>query len=452
VDNGGRCVDGSKKDRSFRLNSWTDVLFVEGSPMITWFRFWRVAAAGALFYISAAQSTIAGVTDDRRYLLGDDPGENAAAGTIVGSNSLPQTGFSRDSQGPSGAFIHLAVSGAPTYVSVADRPGAAAGALGASFGGPGTGDRLSTPFSLNSPSDHWDNRNFYPLDGDPNTPLFSLNYEGVMGHGIQLWVKPNSATQNVRQDLVIDTPQNGIYISPTNRWGLQFSNQGINSSAPVAFNAWTHVMQVAGSNDPDDGRSNLGSALYVNGVAVAASGAFYGFNESALSIGSNQDASGNFFRGAMDNVRLFIWGDNSRQSNGGAGPNGQDWGDFNLGEDNEWIANQLTTLGVTDSADVNLDGIVNNADVTSFLPDWHSVRLINGRQVGDWISRQNGDLNYDGMVDLDDAYLLHDGLVAAGIAGGLNFSLLGVAVPEPASFALAMMSLLGPRAARRRAV
>jgi hypothetical protein len=419
--------------------------------MITSFCNWRVATASALIVFSLNRLASATMTDDRRYLLGDDPGENAVLGSVVGSSSTPQTGFSRDSQGPSGAFIHVAVGGAPTYVSVADRPGATAGTLGASFGGPSSGDRLSSAFSLNSPSEFWDNRNYFPLDSDPNTPLFTLNYEDIRSRALQLWVKPNGATQNVRQDLVIDTPQNGVYISPTNRWGLQFSNQSIDSATPVAFNAWSHVMQAAGSNDPDDGRSNLGGVLYVNGIAVAASNALYGFNESSLSIGSNQDASGNFYHGVMDNVRLSIWGNNTRQTNGGAGPNGQNWGTFNLGQDNEWIARQLQTLGVTNPADVNLDGAINAGDVTAFLPDWLSVRSVNGVQVGDWVSRQNGDLNYDGIVNLDDAFMLHDGLMAAGVAGGLNFSLLGTAVPEPAAVALATISSLALCGHRRRA-
>jgi hypothetical protein len=411
-------------------------------------RLCRIAALSvALLPVVATRHSHATVTDDRRFLLGDDAGENAVAGAIVGSASTPVTGLSRDSQGPTGAFFHLSVNGAPTYVSVADRPGATPGALGANFNGPGSGDRLSSPFSLNQPTAFWDNRNFFPLDSDPNTPLFTLNYEDIRSHGIQLWAKPNGATQNARQDVVIDTPENGIYISATNRWSLQYNNQGLEGSAFVAYNAWTHVMQVAGSIDPDDGRANLGGVLYVNGIAVAASPNLYGFNETALSIGGNQAGDGNFYHGALDNVRLFLWGNNVRQTNDGAGPNGQEWGNFNLGDDNEWIARELAARGVTSDADVNLDGSVTPADVTAFLPDWASVNLVNGLAVGDWNSRQNGDLNYDGIVDLDDAVMLHQGLLAAGFSAGLDFSRLGV-VPEPTAALMALIALLARGAAR----
>ena len=140
----------------------------------------------------------------------------------------------------------------------------------------------------------------------------------------------------------------------------------------------------------------------------------------------------------LDDVRLFFWGNNSRESappgEGNSGNRvGQNWGELNLAEDNDWIANQLETLGVTSPADVNLDGSVNLTDVTAFVPDYNSVRRVNNLQVGDWISRQNGDLNFDGATDLKDAFILHQGLIGAGFATGLDFSLLGGNVPEPAT-------------------
>ena len=414
--------------------------------MLTTTAFWRFTLLSGVVTILTVSSAVANVTDDRLYRLGDDSLEGASAGIVLGaggSNVAP--GFTLDSQGPPGnnAFLDIQVFGTPRYISVADRPGAGA-TLGALFDGPGSGDYLRTIVSMNVPSSMWDNTTFFP----PATP-FGLNYEGILSHGIQLWTKPNAATQSVRQDLILDTAQHGIYITPTNRWGLQYgdafnNNQIVNidSGVPVAFNAWTHVMEIGGHGDPDKGRSNLGRALFVNGVAVAASNTFYGGDTSALSIGANQNGSGNFYNGVLDDVRLFFWGDNSGQTNGGAGPNGQDWGNLNLAQDNQWIANQLTVLGVTDAADVNLNGTVDNNDVTAFLPDWQKVRLVNGVQVGDWTSRQDSDLNFDGIVDLKDAYLLHQGLISAGFSAGLNFSLLGTAVPEPTAAMLATFGLL----------
>ena len=76
---------------------------------------------------------------------------------------------------------------------------------------------------------------------------------------------------------------------------------------------------------------------------------------------------------------------------------------------------------------------MNLTDVTSFVPDYNSVRCVNNLQVGDWISRQNGDLNFDGATDLKDAFILHNGLIGAGFAAGLDFSLLSGNVPEPAT-------------------
>jgi hypothetical protein len=149
----------------------------------------------------------------------------------------------------------------------------------------------------------------------------------------------------------------------------------------------------------------------------------------------------------VDDMRLFLWGNNSRATappgEGNSGNrNGRNWGDLNLAEDNDWIANQLDTLGVTSPADVNLDGSVNMSDITAFLPDYGSVRLVDNLAVGDWISRQNGDLNFDGRADLNDAFILHSGLIGAGFAAGLDFGLLTGQIPEPTAAAQVAVLLL----------
>lgn len=412
--------------------------------MISQFNSHRFAAVIAALLFTASSQALAEVRNDREYRLGDDSLEGASAGITLGSGpSNVAPGRTLDSQGPSGAFLDIQVIGSPTYVNVTGRPDGVGG-LGASFDGPGSGDFLQTPVSMNAPSHMWDSGVFFPpTDGIRD---FALNYEGIFAHGIQAWVQPNAATQGVRQDLVIDTLEHGIFITASNNWGLLFNDFAINSGSPLSFGQWTHVMQLAGFNDPDDGRSFSGGALLVNGVAVATSGQvsadsnaqLYSFNEGALSIGSNQAGDANLYHGVIDDVRLFFWGNNSRESappgEGNSGNRvGQDWGDLNLAEDNDWIANQLETLGVTNPADVNLDGSVNLADVTAFVPDYNSVRRVNNLQVGDWVSRQNGDLNFDGTTDLKDAFILHSGLVGAGFASGLDFSLLGGNVPEPAT-------------------
>ncbi len=401
----------------------------------------RMFATVALLLMACAPIR-ADVQNDREYRLGDDTLEGASAGITLGSgpgNVAP--GRTLDGVGPSGAFLDIQVIGTPTYVSITGRPDGVGG-LGASFDGPGSGDFLQTPVSMNAPSHMWDSGVFFPpTDGNRD---FALNYEGIFAHGIQAWVRPNAATQGVRQDIVIDTLEHGIYITAANNWGLLFNDFNIASAAPVAFGQWTHVMQLAGFNDPDDGRSNSGGALLVNGIAVATSGQvspdsnaqLYSFNEGALSIGSNQAGDANLYHGLIDDVRLLFWGNNSRESAPPGEGNsvnrvGQDWGNLNLAEDNDWIRNELATRGVTSPADVNLDGSVNMTDVTAFVPDYGTVRRVNNMQVGDWISRQNGDLNFDGVADLKDAFILHNGLIGAGFAAGLDFSLLGGNVPEP---------------------
>jgi hypothetical protein len=398
------------------------------------------AAAAIVLNAAFAQAT----TVDRDYTLGDEPSEGATIGAVVGSGA---GGVTYDSAGTIGAgdLQDLNVSGNPTYVSVSDRPGAGA-TKGASFDG--VDDYLWTPINLGIPSDVWDNANFFI------TTPFPHNYEGIRGQGIQLWAKPNSSLQNVRQDLVKNTGEHGVIITPQNTWGLVSDDDAnpTNSGVPVAFNQWTHLMMLSGFSDRINGRSNSGGVLLVNGVVVAARNTAYEFLEdNLLTVGGHRptqnDPLTDPYRGVIDNVEIFLWGTSSA--------NNANYGPLNLGVDNEWIAQQLVGKN---PADVNLDGVVSGNgtgpaatdDVTKLIQGYRSRRLVGGVQVGDWISRQQGDLNFDGIVDLGDAFMLRQWLVAAtGFV--LDLSVLnGAGVPEPSSLALAAGSIALLAARRRR--
>ncbi|MGI9427478.1 MAG: LamG domain-containing protein [Bythopirellula sp.] len=410
----------------------------------------------AIVSMLASVSTAA-ITNDRDYQLGDDGAEGAIAGNTVGS-AVGNVTFDSAGTVGTGNLQDLTVSGDPTYVDVSNRPGASGGDLGADFDG--SGDYLITGTSMNDPSDMWDNETFFPPGQE-----FPQNYETITSHGIQLWAKPDVSAfgQSNRQGLVFDTFEHGILITANDTWGLWYDpddgglglnpevDSGVTVSSTLDSNGWAHVMQIVGTEEPIEGGSDDDAVLLVNGVAVAAKAGAYDDDASELVVGASLDPDNigqikDEYDGVLDDVRLFLWGDNSEQDSGD-GRLGQDYGTFNLATDNEWIASQLQTLGVTDAADVNLEGSVSGDgsgpaatdDVTMFVDNWLSTRTVNGVQVGDWVSRQNGDLNFDGIVDIDDAFALRTGLIASGL-GTLDFDLLVANVPEPTT---GVMTLLG---------
>ena len=398
-----------------------------------------MTAVSAVFFSTIAQ---ADVFVDRSYQLGDTPVEGATLGSVIGSgNGLNVAVDAAD--GPSaGDQQNLLVNGNPTYASVSDRPGASPGDLGGSFDG--NGDYLLTPINLAVPTDVWDNTTYFP-----STP-FPENFEGIVVQGMQMWVKPNSSTQNVRQDIIKNSGEHGISITENNTWGLvaDFPTPK-DSGVSVTYDQWAHVMMVSGTPDLAAGTSQSGGALFVNGEVVRAHIGAYEFHENQpLTIGAQQfegDLGGatpsvpdNFYHGLIDDVEIFVWGVNTSD---------QDFGTFNAGTDNEWIATQLAGLDV---ADVNLDGSVSgdgtglpsNDDVSALIDGWLNVRELNGVQIGDWVSRQNGDLNFDGITDLKDAFILREGLILSG-SGSLDFSLLEAStIPEPVSAALVLLGVL----------
>jgi hypothetical protein len=443
---------------------------------LTMVRRWRIAGVGMAAVccgmVATTDHASAAVFNDRHYTLGD----------------LSNIGY--DSQGvnltafpgaiDTGAFQDLLNNGGVTTTNVGPgglkRPGLTSSANGAVFDG--VDDSLTTAVSLNSPNHTWNTAAFFPTalippdtsddgqydppsavgaDGpDPDTsytPAFPHNYLTIFGRGIQLWARPTDldAVNPHRQDLVMDSNQQGIFITDTHNWGLQFDgpngsgnptardggsiNSGVSVASTLDANGWAHVMQIVGMNDPVGGHSAFGGALLVNGVAVVASNTFYDPDTSAFAIGSNRAHDNNFYTGALDEVRLFIWGDNSEQApttnttRGYLG--GTNWGTLNLSEDNDWIKQKLTSLGVTSPGDVDLNGTIDAADVTAFISHWRKTFVVNDLQIGDWVSRQQGDLDYNGTVDLADAFILHEALNTVGLS--LDFGLLSATVPEPST-------------------
>jgi hypothetical protein len=77
--------------------------------------------------------------------------------------------------------------------------------------------------------------------------------------------------------------------------------------------------------------------------------------------------------------------------------------------------------------------------------------VVNNVQVGDWNSRANGDLNYDGITNLADLFIMNQALVNAG-AGNITLAMLNgeASVPEPSSVVLVSIAIGGVLLLRRR--
>jgi hypothetical protein len=151
-------------------------------------------------------------------------------------------------------------------------------------------------------------------------------------------------------------------------------------------------------------------------------------------VGAGSGGGSNFFTGQIDSLKLGVFGDNTAQG-------GQNWGNFDLGVDNDYIANLHLVQG-----DVNGDGVVNGTgtgpaatdDVSFFIAHWLAERRVNNILVGDLTSRTTlGDLNYDGRTSLADWALLR---AAHGAGAGLDLGALLAGVPEPSTAALAVLT------------
>lgn len=258
----------------------------------------------------------------------------------------------------------------------------------------------------------------------------TIDYSFIKDRGFQLWVLPQTAA---RADIVMDTNQHGALINSAGHFAMRYINTDYDTGVTVTPNTWYHLMVIRPFG-PD-----RGSIMYVNGKAVArASGVYAGEDDPAneettpLVIGANtsttpfQVGAINRFQGLVDDLEMSVMGINATA----------DYGDFVFERDNKYAA----FFKPSNPADVNGDNVINAGDINAFASHWLSQNVVNGLTIGDLTSRLNGDLNYDGFVNLSDWDILNDAHPAAAAAA---WSLIQSGVPEPTTAVLAALSLVG---------
>jgi hypothetical protein len=364
----------------------------------------------------ALAAVSAAATLDRDYKMGDDSAEGAVTGGSVSVtfDSAGQTG--------QGQLVDLTAVNTPTYVAISGRPD----------GGGGRG------IQFNAAQQEYLRG---PRLGLPSTSFSStavsgtLDYTGISDRGLQFWVRPTSTAV---QSLVMDTNQHGVRINSSGQFSMRYAGADFASAVNVVPNTWYHVEVVRPA-----GAAN-GSRMYVNGIAAAAApGGYTGTDTSDLVVGSNTGGDdtnftgGNseFFSGIIDDLKLFVIGTSTS-------PTPVNYGGFNLATDNQFVASTVTGIkGV--AGDVTNDGLLTQADKNAFIAGWMDRRIVNGFQIGDMLSRSQGDLNLDGITDIHDLVVFQGVLSGAGLGAITAAELRGV--PEPSTAAMIMIAALGAR-------
>ncbi|HEX2477590.1 MAG TPA: PEP-CTERM sorting domain-containing protein, partial [Lacipirellulaceae bacterium] len=376
--------------------------------------------------------SFAAVTLDREYRFGDEPSEGAVLNNQLGSGN--GFGLTFDSRGTSGAGDLQDLTpagGSVTYTNVSSRPQASGSVFGAAF----AGGRLQGDFEAGAGGLGYPGATPSP-NGNP-----SVDYSSITTRGIQLWVNPTDT--GARQEIINDTYQFGIHINANDTWGMTWGATGaaatagrvINSTTFVNYGTWSHVHQHS--------YGLTRGVLYVNGVAVATSAAGNIYQtlptvaiDRDITVGAQLFTFANLYSGTMDDLELYVAGvSNNTKTN---------YGTFNLGTDNEYIASRGLTQG-----DLNDDDIVNDSDVAIFVDNWRRQQLLSGRRTGDINSRMFGDFDYDGFVGILDWDFIRDSHID-GASLNLGALLAESGVPEPASGSLLLMGMLAASFCRRR--
>lgn len=353
---------------------------------------------------------------DRDYRLGDSDNDagTPAAGMAVGQTTSSGDTFDDSGIVGNGSLVDMTPSGAPVYADTSGRPLASGPLnLGVQFNGSNflSGHRLGRPSSSYS----------------SNTQEGPFDYSGIGNRGMQFWVLPiQEDEQNYSaQSVVADTNQHAVRISDSGTWVMRYAEIDYDSGIAVDFGNWNHVMLARPHSD-------IGSILWVNGVAIArATGGYTGGDDSPLVLGANTgDSPGTteFFTGTIDDLEMFV--------NGVTNDTMTDWGTFEFVTDNHFAADALAGYVPGDATG---DGFVMGDgsggagdDVAVFIAHWRHEHLVHDLPAGDINSPGNGDFNFDGRTDLLDWHVLISNHVDAG---SLDLAALvgGAEVPEPAT-------------------
>ena len=92
---------------------------------------------------------------------------------------------------------------------------------------------------------------------------------------------------------------------------------------------------------------------------------------------------------------------------------------------------------------------LNQADKDAFVAGWMHRHLVNSIQIGDMFSRGQGDLNLDGITNIQDLLIIQNALSGAGMGTISAQDLLGV--PEPATITLLLVMMTSVPIRFRRA-
>jgi hypothetical protein len=374
----------------------------------------RIFAALSITVLSAVVVTGAHATGTliRWHKMGEaEGGTNNAPVSIAADSPVDGNDFQP---------LDLTAVNSPVYRTISGRPDGGGG-IGIEFNS--AASQYLTGEALNWPEDS-------PLS-DVNSGLYDL--QGIDDRGFQFWARP---TSTAAQSLVMDTDRHGVRINSAGKFSMRFANVDYDSTIAAVANTWYHIELVRPAGI--DSRSRL----YINGVAAAVSAPvdYPSDHVTPMTVGASTAGNAEFFKGIIDDLRMYVYGTTTSDAQ-------INYGTYNFATDNAFAASPITGLkGVP--GDVNNSGSLTQADKDAFIAGWMQKNIVGGVQIGDLLSYSKGDLNLDGITNIQDLLLMQNALTGAGIATITAGELAGV--PEPASAFLVILGLLSASTARRR--
>jgi hypothetical protein len=371
----------------------------------------RILTALTLIAASASMATVASAdgTLIRWHKMGEEEGGTNNAAVFQTLDSPVDGGDIQP--------LDLNATNTPTYRTIAGRPDGGGG-IGIEFA-------AAQSESLSGLALNWPEQSAL---SDSQGGLYDL--AGISNRGFQFWVRPTSAAA---QSLVMDTNQHGARINASGRFSMRYADVNYDSTLAAVPNTWYHVEVVRPAGVASRSR------MYVNGVAVAVSAAvdYAADIVTPMTVGSNTAQNGEFFSGVIDELRMTVYGTTTSGSP-------VNYGSYNFASENDFADFKLTGV----PGDLNHSGTLTQADKDAFIAGWMERKVINGVQIGDLATFEQGDLNLDGITNIFDLAIMQNALPGAGLSPITANDLAGV--PEPTAAALLVLAVAAASLGRRQ--
>ena len=169
----------------------------------------------------------------------------------------------------------------------------------------------------------------------------------------------------------MDTDRHGVRITSAGKFSMRFATVDYDSTISAVANTWYHIELVRPAGEASRSR------LLINGVVAAVSAPvdYFSDTDTNLTVGSTTAGNGEFFKGIIDDLRMYVYGTTTSSAHVA-------YGTYNLPPTmpSPLLRSQASKAYRAMST---IAAVLTQADKDAFIAGWMQKHVVNGFQIGD---------------------------------------------------------------------